>query len=482
MRRPATDARHTIRNAGLLMAQRVLHVAGATLFAAIVPRLLGPAEFGRFALLTSVSMWFALLSGMGAVSMMTRAVPRLVAARDEDGLRRLATSLVAVRAVTGACSAAGFFLVATLVLGEPDLVAAALVAGSVFSRTVGNLGFALLLGLNDAARWGIGDLVRRWLILVLVPAGFLAHGLRGAFLGLLAAETFVLAWGLWWTRSYLRRDALDISRKHLAPILRMGGLFAAGNLLLTLTQRSGETLVRFATGSYEEVGFFGAAYAVLLTVAHAMGQLAASLAPHLVGEFEQDRRAAIGIWLERVLKYLVALAVLCVAGAALIGPDLVPALMGAEFAPVAANLTVLTLLLLPVAVGSVGRLQSLVLNRPGTVIAGAAIEVAVFWAIGFPLASRFGSFGACAAALPASVLYAWFVMARLRPALPFSLRPAWRAIAAAGVFVPLVLAAPAWPFNLFLYAAGAAAYAGLLLRLRVVTLAEITELKRVVRE
>ena len=476
-----TDARHTIRNAGLLVGQRVLHVAGATLFAAIVPRLLGPAQFGRFTLLTSVSMWFALLSGMGAVSMMTRAVPRLVAARDEDGLRRLATSLVALRAVTGACSAAGYFLVATLVLGEPDPVAAALIAGSVFSRTVGNLGFALLLGLNDAARWGMGDLVRRWLVLLLVPAGFIAGGLRGACLGLFVAEACVLAFGLWSARSYLRRDALDISRSHLTPILRMGGLFAAGNLLLTLTQRSGETLVRFATGSYEEVGFFGAAYAVHLTVAHAMGQLVASLAPHLVGAFEQHGRAAVAPWLERVLKYLVAAAVLCAAGAAMMGRTLVPALMGTPYASVAANLTVLTLTLLTVAAGSVGRLQALVLNRPATIIAAAACEFAVFWAIGYPLASRFGSLGACAAALPASACYAWYVTARLRPGLPFSLRPAGRAIAAAAVFIPLVLAAPAWPLNLLLLAAGAAAYSGLLLRLRVVTFAEIAELKRVVR-
>jgi len=481
MRVLGTDARHTIRNAGLLMAQRVLHVAGATLFAAIVPRLLGPAQFGRFTLLTSVSMWFALLSGMGAVSMMTRAVPRLVAAGDEDGLRRLATSLVALRAVTGACSAAGFFLVATLVLGEPDLAAAAFVAGSVFCRTVGNLGFALLLGLNDAARWGMGELIRRWMILVLVPAGFLAEGLHGACFGLLVAEAFVLAWGLWWARSYLRRDALDVSRRHLTPILRMGGLFAAGNLLLTLTQRSGETLVRFATGSYEEVGFFGAAYAVHLTVAHAMGQLVASLAPHLVGEFEQAGRAAIAPWLERVLKYLVAAAVLCAAGAALVGRDLVPALMGTQFTPVAANLTVLTVTLLTVALGSVGRLQALVLNRPAAIIAAAACEFAAFWAVGYPLASRFGSLGACAAALPGSTAYAWYVTAKLRPDLPFSLRPAARAVAASAVFIPLVLIAPAWPLSLILFAGGAAAYAGLLLRLRVVTFAEIADLKRVVR-
>ena len=32
-------------------------------------------------------------------------------------------------------------------------------------------GFALLLGLNNAARWGMGDLSRRWLTLPLVPVG-----------------------------------------------------------------------------------------------------------------------------------------------------------------------------------------------------------------------------------------------------------------------------------------------------------------------
>ncbi|MFO7692866.1 MAG: polysaccharide biosynthesis C-terminal domain-containing protein, partial [Vicinamibacterales bacterium] len=168
-------------------------------------------------------------------------------------------------------------------------------------------------------------------------------------------------------------------------------------------------------------------------------------------------------------------------GASLIGRELVPILMGAQYAPVAANLALLTLILLPVALGSVGRLQSLVLNRPGTILTAAALEFTVFWVLGYPLASRFGSLGACAAALPASALYAWYVTARLRSRLPFSLRPAGKALAASAVFVPPVLAAPAWPINLLLFAAGAAAYAGLLLRLRVVTMAEIAELKRVAR-
>ena len=470
-----------LRNAGLLMAQRVLDLLGVTLFAAVVPRLLGPAAFGRFALLTSVSMWFALLSGLGAVSMLTRSVPRMVAAGDDEGLRRLATSMAVLRAITGACAAAGFFLVATLALGEPDLVAAACVAGSVLCRSVGNLGFALLLGLNDAARWGFGDLIRRWMILGLVPLGFVAAGLRGACLGLLGAEVTVLACALWWARPYLRRNAVDLRRSHLSPFLRIGSLFAVGNLLLMLTQRSGETLVRFATNRYEEVGFFGATYAVYLTVAHVMGQLVSSLAPHLVGQFELGRTDAIGAWLERLLTYLVAVAVLSVAGAALLGRVLVPMLMGGEYAPVAANVSVITLSLLTVAIGSVARLQVLVLDRPQVLIAAAALEFAAFWAIGFPLASRFGSLGASVAVLPASALSAWFLTLRVRAGLPFSLRPAAKALAAATVFVPPILLSPGWPLGALLFVAGSAAYAGILLRLRVITFAELVQVRRVLR-
>ena len=477
----ADGSQRALRNAGLLMVQRVFDAVGVTLFAVVVPRLLGPVLFGRFTLLTSVSMWFALVSGLGAVSVLTRSVPRMVAAGDDDGLRRLATSMVVLRAITGACSAAGFFLVATLLLGEPDLQAAAFVAGAVFFRTVGNLGFALLLSLNDAARWGLGALVRRWAILALVPLGFIAAGLRGACLGLLGAEVATLFAGIWWARPYLRRDAIDLSRRHLAPFLRIGGLFAVGNLLLMLTQRSGETLVRFATNSYAEVGFFGAAYTVYLTLAQGMAQLVASLSPHLIGQFERGRTDAIAAWLERTLKYMVAAGVLSVAGAALMGRTLVPLLMGGRYTPVAANVAVITLALLTGAVGSVGRLQALMLDRPKAFILAAAIECAAFWAIGFPLAQRFGSFGASVAVVPASALYAWFLVSRVRPGLPFSFRPAAKALAASAVFVPLILLFPSWPRSALLFAAGAAAYIGLLLRLRVITIAEIAEVRRVVR-
>ena len=469
---------HTLRNAGWLAAQRVLHVAGAALFAVLVPRLLGPAGFGRYALLVSVSMWFSLLSGLGAVSIMTRSVPRLVAAGDELGLRRLASSLLALRVITGAASAAGYFLVAVLLLGEPDLVAAGLVAGTVALRAVGNLGFALLLGLNDAARWGMGDLSRRWLTLPLVPAGYLAAGLRGACGGLLAGEVLVLALGLWWARPYLGREFLDLSRRHLSPILRVGGLFAAGNLLLALTQRTGEALVRVSTGSYEEVGYFGAAYAIYQTVAHGYWQVVVSLAPHLIVQLEHGRRDVVARWLERLLAYAVAAAVLSLAGAVLVGQDLVTLMLGRDYAAVALNIVPLTATLVALAAGHVARLLALTLDRPRVIIAAAGLELAAFWALGFPFAARLGSLGACLATVPAAFLYAWYLTAKVRPALPYALTAARRALLSAGVFVPLVFLRGRWELNALMFAAGAIAYVFVLTRARVVSAGDFVELRR----
>jgi O-antigen/teichoic acid export membrane protein len=137
-----TEARHTARNAGWVIVQRVLHVVGAAVFALAIPRMMGPAVYGRYALLTSVSMWFALLSGLGAVSLMTRTVPQFLANGDAAGLRKLVTNLLALRAGTGVASALTYFAIIVAVLREPDVVAATLVAGGVLARTIGNLCFS----------------------------------------------------------------------------------------------------------------------------------------------------------------------------------------------------------------------------------------------------------------------------------------------------------------------------------------------------
>ena len=476
-----SDARRTTRNAGWLILQRGVHVVTATLFALLVPRLMGPVGFGKYALLTSVAMWFGMLSGLGAVSLMTRVVPQLSAAGDTAGLRKLVTSLLALRGSTGLLAGLSYFAIVAVLAGEIDRVAVTLIAAAVFCRAIGNSCFSLFLGLNRAARWGLGDLARHLLTLAGVLVGFPIAGLRGACAGILAANVVVLVAGLIGARPYLRWSALDLRREYLAPYLKVGTSFAAGNLLLALAQRSGETIVRMASHDYTQVGFFGAAYNAYLNGAYVLWHSAIAFAPLLVGLQHRDDTAGVSEWLGRLLKWMTVGAALVALATALVGDDVVPRLLGPAYAPVAASLWPLSLSLFMMAACSVGRLGALVVDRPWLSAGAAASELAVCWTAGLLLAPRYGSEGMAWAVLCGTAAYAAVITWRTRDGIGYSPRAA---IEAAALVVPwLVLAFfRGGPLrNAALLVVASAGYLGLLGWRGVITLDELRSLRDVVR-
>src|SRR5688572_17348013 len=99
------EARNTIRNAGLLMIQRGFHIVAGFVFAIFIPRMMGPDTYGRYALITSISLWFALMSGMGAVSMMSRFVPEFIVREDRAGLEKLVSNMLFLRMTNGLIAA-----------------------------------------------------------------------------------------------------------------------------------------------------------------------------------------------------------------------------------------------------------------------------------------------------------------------------------------------------------------------------------------
>jgi O-antigen/teichoic acid export membrane protein len=320
--------------------------------------------------------------------------------------------------------------------------------------------------------------MRRLLTLLLVPIGFLAAGFRGACGGFLAVEFVVLIVGLVGARTLLQWTAIDLSRRYLQPFLKTGSLFAVAGLLLAFTQRSGEPLLRFSTGSYEQIGFFGAAYAIYLTGAHACWQFAIAFAPFLVSLLEQGRRDAVAIWLERILKYLTVASILAAAGVWFLGRDVIPLVLGASYTTVAANAIPLCFTFVSMSFAVVFRLLALVLDRPAVTATGAAIELAVFWAVGIPLSSSIGSLGAAWATLPASLCFAAYAAWRMPRELRFPLRAPATALALALLFVPLAWLRTSVLANAGLLAAGAGLYLALLWRFAVVTPAEARELRR----
>ena len=271
------------------MAQRLLHIVAAALFALMVPRLMGPC---------GVRPLRAADVGLDVVCDAERARRRIgddarrsaagdgrrhgrAAAVDEQPARAAHSHCRRRRVIPHSPSSSSCST-------ESDLVAASFIAGGVFCRTVANVCFSFFLGLNQAARWGLGDLLRRWLTLVLVLVGFPRGRPSGRVRRVLIANLVVLGFGL---ARALGPPALVPRRPDEAVSRPAHPARDASSPPGTCCSRwciaSGETVVRLSTDDYVQVGFFGAAYSIYLTGAQALWQLAVSFAPFLIARVHQ---------------------------------------------------------------------------------------------------------------------------------------------------------------------------------------------------
>jgi O-antigen/teichoic acid export membrane protein len=355
------------------------------------------------------------------------------------------------------------------------------VAVLVFFQILAYFYYTLFLGFNRAARWGMGQVVRGWASLVLLFVGYHLAGLRGAFLGYLVAEIMVLAIGIIWARPFNIRPIMIPDWSGLAPYLRFGLIFFASDLLMATFQRGGQTLVRGVTGDYTQVGFFGAAYNIYITLATILPQLTLAFLPLLSSFLIRGRLGDIREWAERLHKWLAIGGMLVLFAVLMLGDNLVPLMLGSAFRPMVIHLLILTMALPLFALITVGRLLTMVWDRPGIALETAAVQLAVFFSLGIWFIARQGSLGGCLAVLGSTAVSGLYMTCRLRSVMRYSLRMwAW-VIAFGGFFFPLVWLRSTWMMNTVLYGSFIAGYTGMLIFTRVLTRDEVNTLWRFVR-
>ncbi len=468
--------RAALRNAGLLLIQRAGLVVAGLGFAAVIPRLLGPDVYGRYALVAALAVVFSACSTLGVNEIVGRHGALLAAEQDRTGLRRLLGSLLALRLGSGLAAAVAFGILTTLWLRDLDRVALAAAALAVMVRGIWLALFAFFLGLNQAARWGAGELVNRCAALALVPLGAVAGGFRGACIGLLLSEGLGLAAGLWWTRALLSLRRPDWA--YLWPYLRFGLPFFGANLLSIAFQGSGEALVRGITRDYAQVSFFGVANGAFLTGAAAIQQLCLAFVAVLVIRRQEGQSALVDDAVRRLVSWLAAGSMAVVFASVLVAPDLIPAVVGRAYGPVAANLILMTLTLVVLSLSSSAGVILLAHDRARVVLVGSALRLASFWTLGPLLIRSQGSLGACLAVLVATAGQAAYLGWQVRGQMPRALRAWVVAVTAGAPFVGLVwLRGSAW-MNTGLCLAACVAYLGALALVRVIRRGEVTAMWR----
>jgi O-antigen/teichoic acid export membrane protein len=455
--------RAAVRNVTVLLLMRGLIVAGGVTTAALVPRTMGPATYGRYDLITMLTFLFSMLGGLGMSQVTSRQTPQLLAEGATERLSTLFGHFLVLRALSGSAVAILYLLVTRLWLYDIDGTVLIILSLAVLLRGPGNQCYALFLGQGRIGRWALPEVVRQWGSVVFSLPCFLLGGLRGAVCGYLVSETVIFTIAVTGARRAIVRRALRLDIAKVAPLLGVGLTFWASELVFSAIDRSGAVLLRAVTGDYAQVGLFGVSHQVFMAAVLSTNQIANSFVPILTVLRARHEEVELKRWVERLVKWLAVLGGLGFLGSLMLARDVVPWVLGRAYAPAVVNLVVMaaTLLFLPLV--HVCSLLALTHDRPGTLFRAAVLRLLCFWGLGVPLVMLWASLGACLAVCAAVAVQAGYFVVRNRAVVGPAVRR-W-AVVTGAVFVvaPLGLlgSSPAIRVALFFGAAG-----GFLLLLR----------------
>jgi len=470
--------RTAIRNVTLLLVVRGVIVAGGVATASLVPRILGPATYGRYDLITMLTFWFTMLGGLGTGQIVNRQTPQLESEGAMDKLRALFGNLLVLRALSSAVVAILYFVITRLWLRELDWTILLLLSVAVLMRGPAGLCYSLFLGQGRIGRWALPDAVRQWGSVAFALPCYLVAGLRGAVAGYLVSETVIFTIGLLGARRTITRRALHLDIAAIAPLLRVGLAFYASDLVISAIERSGAVLVRIVTHDYAQVGLFGVSYQVFMAAVLSTHQISSSFVPLLTVLRTKNEHAELKLWVERLVKWLAVAATLGLLGSLILGKDVVPLVLGRAYLRVYPNLVAMAVTLLFLPLTEVCSVLALTHDRPSVLFRSATLRLLGFWLLGVPLVMRWGSLGACAAVCLGIMVQAAYLMGKTGALVVPAFRR-WLVVVAVGLaFAPLALLRSSVPINVGIYLVAAGGY---LLVLRLIGAISARELRAVYR-
>jgi O-antigen/teichoic acid export membrane protein len=374
---------------------------GLTLVAllTVVPRLLGPADYGTFALALGLVTLGSASVALGGPTVMARFVAAAPPAEQAGLARALALRAVRWRAAGLALLAS---VVLVLVLVDPGrfrplhtlIVLAALVLDAAATLT-----FQIALGLDRPVLWSFRYPLQNLILVAAVPPLHALAGTSGALLAIALSSGGTLALGAWAIGGRLSggpSSAIPPAASRFALLQTLSGL------LVQVLHRGGVVAVALLADSRVETGYAALAAGVAIALTYAVWQLFTVSLPRLAALAADDVRAAGALLTRLAGRVVIVLVPASVVAAVLAGP-LLRLLAGGRFEPAEEALApaLATVPLAPL-MGAVGAAAAIRL-RPGARLWTTAVGAAVFVLTALALVPSFGAEGATAALLAGTV-------------------------------------------------------------------------------
>jgi O-antigen/teichoic acid export membrane protein len=381
---------------------KAIEVATLVLLATLVPRELGPSDFGEFSVALTLVTLGSLALTLGGPTLMARFVP--VAPQEERAALARAIGIRLARGRTVQVVVLAFVVLAVLVVDpsvmEPD---DAMIVFTAFAlNVITSIALQVALGLGRTVPWSLRYPLQNAVLIVGVLALHPAYGLQGTLVAILISAAVGAAFA-----------AVVVVRVAGGPLprvpvpdgaLRFGALQAAAAALVQFMQRGGVVAVAVLTASSRQVGYAALAIGIVLGATYAILQAFTVSLPHLAEHLGPDRATdAVETTLRRLAAWTLAPVLVACAVAALTLDELVPAVFGDDFAgAVPAFRPALALLVLAPIAALFTQAAALRL-RPSAALVSASVGAGTFVVAALAMVPTWGAAGATGAALAGGV-------------------------------------------------------------------------------
>lgn len=341
----------------------------------LVPRALGAADYGSFAVGLAIATGVATATGVGGPALFARVLASLDGEPRRDValalVRRVAVTRASLLAVLGASAAAG----ALLAPGSVTALQAGAVASAALLGAAATLVSQLGLGLERTAAWSLRYPLENAVIvagaLVLYPIAGLDGALVGIALG--AAAALALSISSAWPALRGARHGAQLP----AGALQFARMQAASGALTQVVHRGAAPACALLGVSGAATGHAAIATGAALAITYAVLQTILVALPIATREFNRDRAAAEAA-VRRVAFACAAVVVPACAIVALFAEPLLAGALGDEFRPAAEPLRIA---LGAAALAPLWALTAQLValrGQPGASLAGAAAGAAAF--------------------------------------------------------------------------------------------------------
>jgi len=365
----------------------------------VVPRALGPADYGGFAVALAVATGIATATGIGGPALFARVLAPLDEVRRRDVARALALRVGRTRLLLLVALAAAAVVVAALLAeGDVGTLQIALVAAAALLGAAASLLSQLALGLERTVAWSLRYPLENGVIVAGALVLYPTVGLDGAIAAIALGAAAALALGIAGTRPAAPRRRARLAAP--AGALRFARLQTAGGALTQTVHRGAAPACALAGAGAVATGHAAIAAGAALAITYAVAQ---TLSVALPGAVRADAHHRASAGAEAVLRRTAALCAavvvpVCAVGAVAAEP-LLAAALGESFrgAADALRITLLAAALAPL--WALGNQLAALRGRPGASLAGAGAGAAAFAAVALVAVPADGAAGAASAML-----------------------------------------------------------------------------------